>query len=222
MNEQFERVYTFGDEIEFKAVTETKDDKPVSRTIIGYANVFNTNSRAFKAVDKLTGAEYKAFEMVDPTAFDTANFSETVFNVEHKNENIVGAVGRNLTIQKNNRGVFFKLELPLNEADATTAQNDLYKNVSMGLIRGTSFAAVLEGDRYEKNPDNTITRHITKVGQVFDLTATVMGVFPDGWVAKRSLNIDQPAEVIEVPADDKEAETKTVSIEIEIEKLKYL
>jgi HK97 family phage prohead protease len=169
-----------GDQIETR--TETAENG--KRYIMGYFALNNSDS--VKITERINGQLVTFTERIKPDAFAEADLSEVIYNVEHNPSRPIARTGANLTLSFTERGLFGKAEIP-NEAEATTEQNDLFKNVQQKIIRGNSFAFKVASDEWYKQ-DGELYRNITKVSKVVDVTSTLMPAYSDTFIFTRSLD----------------------------------
>lgn len=161
------------------------------RYIMGYFSLANSNS--VQITERINGELRTFFERISPDAFINADLSDVIYNVEHNISRPIARTGANLQLKVTEKGLFARAELPA-ENEATTEQNDLYKNVQQKIIRGNSFAfRVLEDEWYRQ--DGELFRNIKSIGRVVDITSTVSPAYPDTFVFNRSLNEDEIKEI---------------------------
>jgi uncharacterized protein len=166
------------------------------RTIRGYAAKFNKRS------DNLGNEGNQFFEILEPSAFDDVLNDDVRALFNHDPSQILarskGGEGT-LRIGTDETGLWYEFDAP-----QTRAGNDLLESIRRGDIDQSSFGFQVSGDgqkwEEERNADgqNIITRTITKIRQLFDVSPVTYPAYPDATVALRSLeqfqqeNRDEP------------------------------
>jgi len=161
-----------------------KEDGQPSRTIRGYAAVFDMES------DKLAAKDNVFVERISRNAFDNADKSDIVCLFNHDSNYILGRSKNGEGSMKtgiDERGLWYELDLP-----NTTTGNDLLESLKRGDIQSSSFAFAIErgGDKWEKEErsgESIFVRSINKIAKVFDTSLVVNPAYPDATVALRSL-----------------------------------
>lgn len=105
------------------------------RIIRGVASVF------YNPLDE--GTQYAValniVERIDRAAFNGRLKDDVIATVDHDPGRIVGRSGSNLDLAISNRGLEYTIALP-----DSTEGNDLWANVQAGIIRGSSFRAIVD------------------------------------------------------------------------------
>ncbi|MCK8606161.1 phage major capsid protein [Leuconostoc citreum] len=137
----------------------TRDDNGSTvKQIQGYAIMFNVPS-----VD-LGGFT----EVIQPTALANVDLSDVALVYAHQNNSILARVSAgNLTLTVDDTGLFFSAILP-----DTTLANDVYTDISVGNIRGMSFAFSVDQDEWSQNPDGTLLHTVIAIDQIPEITIT--------------------------------------------------
>lgn len=164
-------------------IRATKD----SRTVEGYAIVFGKESRDFGG--------WK--EIIDSTALDGVLDNADVLALLDHNEQR-GVLARytagsgSLALSVDDVGVKYRFEAP-----KFSVGEELLEGIERGDIRTSSFAFSVaeDGAKWEKQPDDSYIRRITKFRDIYDVSPVYREAYPDTSVAKRSLE--------EVRSDDK-------------------
>lgn len=148
-----------------------------SRTVEGYAVVFNKESRDFGG--------WK--EVIAPEAMngilDTADVLALMNHDEQR-----GVLARytcgdgSLTLTVDKTGVKYRFDSP-----STSLGDELLEGIERKDIRTSSFAfSVAEGgQRWEKQPDDSYVRTITAFADLYDVSPVYKEAYPDTTVAKR-------------------------------------
>lgn len=151
---------------------EVRDDKPNSRTITGYAAVFNKDSENFGWF----------IERIAPGAFSDVLQNDTVALFNHDPNYPLARNGVNLTLSEDDYGLKYRFDAP-----DTTVGNDLLANVRSGVIKQSSFAFTVAEEKWEeKDGPEPSVRTITKVKRLYDVSPVTYPAYPDTTVAARS------------------------------------
>lgn len=150
------------------------------RKIEGYAAVFGDNYT--KLTDRWGDV---FFEKISRGAFlkTLANTERDKFMlINHDWNKVVGRTNSNLTLEEDEHGLKFSLEVP-----NTNDGNDLLENVRLGLIQGCSFGFNIVNSITRWDDDWTFYRDITEV-DLYEVTATPIPAYSDTEItAARSL-----------------------------------
>jgi HK97 family phage prohead protease len=151
---------------------EVRDDKPDSRTITGYAAVFNKDSENFGWF----------IERIAPGAFSDVLQNDTVALFNHDPNYPLARNGVNMTLSEDEFGLKYRFEAP-----STTIGNDMLANVRSGVIKQSSFAFTVAEEKWEeKDGKEPSIRTITKVKRLYDVSPVTYPAYPDTTVAARS------------------------------------
>lgn len=152
-----------------------------SRTIVGYAIVFNTAS-----VD-LGGFR----EVVLPSAIDQdlLNRSDVLCLLDHnRNRGVLARSNKgqgSLHLSIDNRGLKYSFECP-----NTALGDEVLEGIQRGDISQSSFSFTVEKDRFERNADGSVIRYIEKVKMLYDVSPVWNPAYEDTSVSvdSRSYN----------------------------------
>lgn len=160
-----------------------------SRTVEGYAAVFNSDS------ENLGGF----IERIAPGAFDDVLNNDTVALFNHDPNLILARNGVSMTMSVDERGLKYQFQAP-----NTTAGNDLLENLRLGNVRTSSFAFSVEKESwtYSEERGKPHLRTIEKVDRLYDVSPVTYPAYPDTTVAQRSL------ETIKTTADETQAQKR--------------
>lgn len=144
-----------------------------SRTISGYAAVFNRNSEDFGGW----------VERVDSGAFNEVLNHDAVALFNHDPNFILARNGVNMTLTVDGVGLRYEFEAP-----NTTAGNDLLENIRNGNIKQSSFAFTTKEVKWYNPSDKSepSVRTIMKVERLYDVSPVTYPAYPDTTVAARS------------------------------------
>lgn len=180
-----------------------EEDKMV---LEGYPIVFEEET--------LIGSEQSGWiESIDPHALDEADMSDTPLKYNHQDITPILARVRNgsLKLTIDDKGLFMRAEL------LDTQQNkDFYKMVQAGLLDKMSFAFnVLKEDRNDLSVP--ATRHIRKIGRLFDVSIVDTPAYDGTSLYARSKEIADARAIAEAEAEARALEEAEASIKKEKE-----
>lgn len=152
-----------------------KEDGEESRTIEGYAALYNERS------EKL----WDFYEEIAPGAFDSADLTDVRALFNHDPNGILArTTSGTLELEVTDKGLFYRFESP-----KTTAGNDLLESVRRGDISQSSFAFTLlpDGDEWRREKeDDMLVRTITRIDKVFDVSPVTYPAYSPTTVTARS------------------------------------
>lgn len=174
-------------------------------TIRGYAAVYNSDS-------EWMGGFY---EQIAPGAFDSVMDNDTRAYFNHDENLLLGRVSSGtLRIATDARGLYYEVDLP-----NTSYANDLVELMKRGDVNQSSFAFLIERDRWEERDGKTY-RIIEKVSRLLDVSPVSQPAYPDATSELMMRNNTPESEGAEAEV---KAEVEEVSdIEIFEYKLKLL
>lgn len=163
---------------------EKREDGSESRTLTGYAIVFNQDSEDLGFRERiLPGAVTE----------EVIKRSDIVFTYQH---NLNWCLARltegegNIEVSIDEHGVAFRFEVP-----NTTIGNDLLELVRTGVVRGCSFAFTIdpsdpEAEKWEE-VDGIYHRYIHKIDRLYDFSCVVTPAYEGTSVSSRAMdNLD--------------------------------
>lgn len=172
-------------DIEFRSANEEE------RTVAGVAAVFNREQPMGWYI-----------ESIDEHAFDEADMSETILNLNHNDDIILAGVkNHSLQLEVSERG----LEMPSARFVNTTQGRDTFTLVREGLIDKMSFAFTIDEDEWTER-DGKDYRIIKKVGKLFDVSLVAFPAYPQTSVGIRKA--DEEDELVKKHLRWKEQEKK--------------
>ena len=121
----------------------------------GYASTFE----AYKMFED-EGVDY--FERIEPTAFEDADMSDTVFRVDHTGPVYARTSAGTVELWVDEHGLGTRADL-----SKTQRAKDLYADIAAGNYPKMSFAFVVSEDHYDRE---THTRVIDRISKVFDVS----------------------------------------------------
>ena len=133
-------------------------------TIRGYAAIYNSDS-------EWMGGFY---EQIETGAFDEVLDNDVRAYFNHDENLLLGRVSSGtLRISTDKRGLFYEVDLP-----NTTYANDLVELMKRGDVNQSSFAFLIEKDRWEQRGGTTY-RIIEKVSRLLDVSPVAQPAYPD-------------------------------------------
>ena len=147
--------------MELRAAEPTEEKKYI---VDGYATTFDSPYELFR------DGKYIVMEQVDRHAFDEAYTEDTIFQYDHSGMVYARTRNKTLNLETNDHGLKVTADL-----SSTEASRGVWDAIDKGLIDRMSFAFTVSGDKYEEeeqdNGDIIITRTITKIGRLYDVSA---------------------------------------------------
>lgn len=159
-----------------KEKVDNKDGKKIS----GYAIVFNKPSKPIPDGDS------SFTEIIDPKALENTDLSDVVMLSNHDYSKPLATVkAGTLKLNVDEKGLHFEATLP-NTTDGT----DTFENVKAGNIDSASFRFANASDQWSKDENGNITRTITNIGDIFEISSVTVPAYNDSSVevAKRSFD----------------------------------
>ena len=180
-------------------------------TIRGYAAVYNSDS-------EWMGGFY---EQIEAGAFDSVLENDVRAYFNHDENLLLGRVSSGtLRISTDKRGLFYEVDLP-----NTTYANDLVELMKRGDVNQSSFAFLIEKDRWEQR-DGITYRIIEKVSRLLDVSPVSQPAYPDSTSElKRDLETETKEEIDTAAVEDtasESVETKEEDSNIYLYKSKIL
>lgn len=161
-------------------IRQTQGDAE-SRTISGYASSFDED---YTLIYDYWGEKF--YERVMPGAFakSLAQRTDQVMLLNHDYDKLVGKRGVNLTLEEDEKGLRFEIDLP-NTRDG----NDLLEMVRSGLIDGCSFGFYVTDEDVRWDDKNNMYRDIKEV-ELREITATPFPAYSSTTISEnRSINV---------------------------------
>jgi len=159
-----------------------KDDGTESRTIEGYAAVFDAESLPMGWFEDWT-------EKIDKDAFsEVLEDTDTRALFNHDSNLVLARVPNTLKLSVDERGLKYEFEAP-----NTTTGNDLLEMVKRGDISQSSFGFTVKEQKWTYSDDKNLpsVRTILKVEKLYDVSPVTWPAYPDTTVAKRSIETEQ-------------------------------
>ena len=162
------------------------------KTVRGYAAVYNSDS-------EWMGGFY---EQIATGAFDDVLDNDVRAYFNHDENLLLGRVSSGtLRIGTDKRGLFYEVDLP-----NTTYANDLVELMKRGDVNQSSFAFVIDQDRWEQRDGKTY-RIIEKVSRLLDVSPVSQPAYPDATSElKRDLETETKEEIETAAVEDTASE----------------
>ena len=151
---------------EYRAMTMSAraEDDSEGMIVEGYATTFN------QPYTLMEGRGYRFVEKVDPSAFNECDMSDVIMQYDH--EGRVFARNKNGTLSLTVDSIGLKIVADLGGTDIG---RQLYQEIKGGYTEKMSFGFIFEKKKKKKTMDDTntetITRTITKIKKLFDVSA---------------------------------------------------
>lgn len=170
------------------------DDGSESRTVEGYAVVFNSWSHDF--------GYFK--EKVNSRALEGVDMSDVVATFNHDfNMVLARTSAKTMKLEIDTKGLKYSFDAP-----NTTAGNDLLENIRNGNVSGSSFMFTVAEQRWtwKENSDEVDEREILKVGKLIELGPVTMPAYPKTSAQVRNLYEEAKREKETEPTEQEEPE----------------
>ena len=182
------------------------------QTIRGYAAVYDSDS-------EWMGGFY---EQIQKGAFDEVLENDVRAYLNHDENYLLGRVSSGtLRISTDDRGLFYEVDLP-----NTTYANDLIELMKRGDINQSSFAFLIDRDRWEERDGKTY-RIIEKVSRLLDVSPVAQPAYPDATSELKQRDLEsETKEEASIDTSEKDAsvdvKTEEKDSDIYVYKLKTL
>ena len=147
--------------IEIRDIDGAEDER---KLVSGYASTFEQPYMLF------SGEGWEYWETVDRSAFDETDMSDVIMQYDHKGRVFARTRNNTLEVTPDDEGLFITADL-----GGTELGRELYEEIKGGYTDRMSFGFTVTGeteDREKREDGLTIfTRHITKVGKLYDVSA---------------------------------------------------
>lgn len=147
--------------IEIRDIDGAEDEK---KLVSGYASTFEQPYKLFNG----TGWEY--WEVVDRGAFDETDMSDVIMQYDHRGRVFARTRNNTLEVNPDDEGLFIQADL-----GGTEIGRELYEEIRGGYTDRMSFGFTVTGESEEREENENgiliYTRHITKIGKLYDVSA---------------------------------------------------
>lgn len=136
------------------------DDKKV---VNGYATTFNSPYVLYE------DEEMRILEQVDSKAFEKADMSDVIMQYDHRGHVFARIRNNTLEVRTDDKGLFITADL-----GGTEIGRQLYEEIRGGYTDKMSFAFTVTGENVDRRTEGmkrVVTRTITEIGKLFDVSA---------------------------------------------------
>lgn len=148
--------------IEVREVQNPDEDE--KKIVTGYASTFEQPYMLFDG----DGWEY--WEVVDRGAFDETDMNDVIMQYDHRGRVFARTRNNTLEVNPDDEGLFIEADL-----GGTEIGRELYEEIRGGYTDRMSFGFTVTGESEDREKDENgivkFTRHITRVGKLFDVSA---------------------------------------------------
>lgn len=130
-------------------------------------------------------------EVIDLGALDEADLKDVRFLINHNTDMVPLARSRNnnvnstMQLEVNDGGMNIRVDL---DVDNNTDARNLYSAVERGDLDGMSFMFTVDADAWEDLESEHPTRHIEKLGKVFEVSAVTFPAYEATTISARGLD----------------------------------
>jgi HK97 family phage prohead protease len=148
--------------MEIREAVEGEEDQ--KKIVNGYASTFDEPYKLFG------GEGWELWEVVDRTAFDETDMSDVIMQYDHRGRVFARTRNNTLSVEPDEKGLFISADL-----GGTEIGRELYEEIAGGYTDRMSFGFTVTGESEDKEQNDVgiwiYTRHITKVGKLYDVSA---------------------------------------------------
>ena len=166
------------------AVEARAEDEPEEPSMIvsGYASTFDEPYRLY------SDDQFEVWEKVDRNAFDETDMSDVIMQYDHQGRVFARIRNNTLKVSPDDTGLFIRADL-----SGTDIGRSLYQEIAGGYTDRMSFGFTVDEDTREIVDDRTtgksiVTRTITKVGKLYDVSAVSLPANPGTSISARFLD----------------------------------
>lgn len=165
------------------AIEERAEGEEQERMVVsGYASTFDDPYKLWED----DGVE--VWEKVDRSAFDETDMSDVIMQYDHQGRVFARIRNNTLTVSPDETGLFISADL-----SGTDIGRSLYQEIAGGYTDRMSFGFTVDADTREIEEDKTtgksiVTRTITKVDKLYDVSAVSLPANPGTSISARFLD----------------------------------
>ena len=144
----------------------TEDDEYV---VEGYATTFNEKYLLFEYKSNWDKKIYRFFEVVDSKAFNSCDMGDVIMQYNHEGRVYARTRNKTLDITPDEHGLKVRANL-----SGTELGKQLFEEIKGGYTDKMSFGFTIEDEKRDSHEEDdvvTITRTITKIGKLYDVSA---------------------------------------------------
>lgn len=130
-------------------------------------------------------------EVIERGALDEADLKDVRFLINHNTDMVPLARSRNnnvnstMQLEVNDGGMNIRVDL---DVDNNTDARNLYSAVERGDLDGMSFMFTVDADAWEDLESEHPTRHIEKLGRIFEVSAVTFPAYEATTISARGLS----------------------------------
>lgn len=164
------------------AVEERAEEEQERMVVSGYASTFDEPYKLWE------DDSVEVWEKVDRNAFDETDMSDVIMQYDHAGRVFARIRNNTLTVSPDEKGLFISADL-----SGTDIGRSLYQEIAGGYTDRMSFGFTVDEDTREIVDDRTsgksiVTRTITKVGKLYDVSAVSLPANPGTSISARFLD----------------------------------
>lgn len=162
-------------------------------------------------------------EIIEAGALDKANLKDVRFLVNHNTDMIPLARSRNnnenstMQLEVDEGGMAIRVNL---DTENNTEARNLYSAIKRGDITGMSFMFTIDDDEWEDLQSEHPTRHIRKIGTVFEVSAVTFPAYEGTEISARDKEALENAKATLESVRSRSLESEREILELEKAKLR--
>ena len=146
-------------------IREAQEGEEEQKMVVnGYASTFDEPYKLFG------GEGWELWETVDRTAFDETDMTDVIMQYDHRGRVFARTRNNTLQVKPDEKGLFIEADL-----GGTAIGRELFEEIDKGYTDRMSFGFTVTGESEDKEQNDAgiwiYTRHITKVGKLYDVSA---------------------------------------------------
>ena len=201
-------------DMELRAI-QNDTEKPEYR-VSGYSTMFNQPFVLYR--EKWGGEEYEIREQVDSHAFDSADMSDIIFNLNHEGRVFARLSNNTLKLTIEEKGL--KVDAYLG---GTEEGRKIHQEIEGGYLTKMSYRFVVEDDKVEEFTEGekrVILRTITKIRKLYDVSVVSIPADDHTSISARSFSdgLIEKIQAERLEAEKKEEAERQAVLEAEARK----
>ena len=200
--------------MELRAISD-KDDKKEYR-VSGYSTMFNQPFVLYR--DKWGGQEIEVREQVDSHAFDEADMSDVIFNLNHEGRVFARLSNNTLKLNIEEKGLHVDAYL-----GGTEEGRKIHEEIEGGYLTKMSYRFSVEDDKWEEFTEGekrVYLRTITKMRKLYDVSVVSIPADDHTSISARSVfdGVIEKLQAERLSAEKKEETERQAVLEAEARK----
>ncbi len=200
--------------MELRAISD-KDDKKEYR-VSGYSTIFNQPFVLYR--DKWDGQEIEVREQVDSHAFDEADMSDVIFNLNHEGRVFARLSNNTLKLNIEEKGLHVDAYL-----GGTEEGRKIHEEIEGGYLTKMSYRFSVEDDKWEEFTEGdkrVYLRTITKMRKLYDVSVVSIPADDHTSISARSVfdGVIEKLQAERLSAEKKEETERQAVLEAEARK----